>query len=105
VSRAGTVQLFAWLEGLLRLLRDASVLERLDQWIRHRLRSTIWKQWKRGKVRFRKLCDRGIGGHLAAQTAGSPCGPWRIANSPAINVAFPIAYFDTLGLPRLFTGS
>jgi RNA-directed DNA polymerase len=81
-----------------------SVLERLDQWIRHRLRSMIWKQWKRGKVRFRELCDRGVGRHLAAQTAGSACGPWRIANSPALNIAFPIAYFDALGVPRLFTG-
>jgi len=38
----------------------SSVLEKLDQWIRHRLRSIIRKQWKRGKVRFRKLCDRGV---------------------------------------------
>ena len=29
-----------------------SVLETLDQWIRRRLRSMIWKQWKRGTVRF-----------------------------------------------------
>src|SRR5205085_8299186 len=28
------------------------VLEKLDQWVRHRLRSVIWKQWKLGPVRF-----------------------------------------------------
>src|SRR6266705_4484034 len=28
-----------------------SVLQRLEEWIRHRLRSVIWKQWKRSKVR------------------------------------------------------
>src|SRR5712671_2432411 len=28
-----------------------SLLQQLDQWIRHRLRSMIWKQWKRGKQR------------------------------------------------------
>jgi RNA-directed DNA polymerase len=92
-------------KGYFGFCQTPSVLERLDQWIRHRLRSMIWKQWKRGKVRFSKLCDRGIGRHLAAQTAGSPCGPWRIANSPALNIAFPITYFDSLGLPRLFDGS
>jgi RNA-directed DNA polymerase len=92
-------------KGYFGFCETPSVLERLDQWIRHRLRSMIWKQWKRGKVRFRKLCDRGIGRHLAAKTAGSPCGPWRIANSPALNIAFPITYFDSLGLPRLFAGS
>jgi RNA-directed DNA polymerase len=92
-------------KGYFGFCQTPSVLERLDQWIRHRLRSIIWKQWKRGKVRFRKLSDHGIGRHLAAQTAGSPCGPWRIANSPALNIAFPITYFDSLGLPRLFDGS
>ena len=38
---------------------------------------------------------------LAAQTAGSPHGPWRLANSPALSLALPVAYFDALGLPRL----
>lgn len=79
-----------------------SVMERLDQWIRQRLRSVIWNQWKRGRRRFANLYQRGVGSHLAAQTAGSPHGPWRIANSPAMKYAFPNAYFDSLGLPRLF---
>ena len=78
-----------------------SVLRGLDQWIRRRLRSVIWKQWKRGSVRFARLRQRNIGRDLAAQTAGSPHGPWRMANSPALSLAFPIAYFDALGLPRL----
>ena len=81
------------------------VLERLDQWKRQRLRSVIWKQWKRGKVRFRKLCDRGVSRNLAATTAGNTHGPWHIANSPAMSRAFPIAYFDSLGVPRLFAGT
>ena len=78
-----------------------SVLGTLDKWLRRRLRSMIWKQWKRGTVRFRKLRERGIGRDLAAQTAGNSHGPWRIAHSPALNIAFPKAYFDSLGLPRL----
>lgn len=78
-----------------------SVLETLDQWLRRRLRSVIWKQWKRGKVRYRKLCERGIGRDLARQTAGNSLGPWRIALSPAMTIAFPLAHFDSLGLPRM----
>lgn len=81
-----------------------TVLESLDQWIRRRLRSMIWKQWKRGKVRFARLCARGVNQYLAGTTAGSPHGSWRIANSPAMSIAFPIAYFDALGVPRMFTG-
>jgi len=81
-----------------------TVLESLDQWIRRRLRSMIWKQWQRGRVRFARLCARGVNPYLAGTTAGSPHGPWRIANSPALSIAFPIAYFDALGVPRMFTG-
>lgn len=78
-----------------------SILEGLDRWIRHQLRSAIWKQWKRGKVRFRELRTRGVGKNLAAQTAGTRHSCWRIAHSPALNHALPTAYFDSLGLPRL----
>jgi RNA-directed DNA polymerase len=81
-----------------------SVLQTLDQWIRRRLRSGIWKQWKRGTTRFRKLRKRGVDHSSAAQTAGSAQGPWRLANSPALALALPTAYFDSLGLPRLFAG-
>jgi RNA-directed DNA polymerase len=91
-------------KGYFGFCETPSVLKELDQWIRRRLRSMIWKQWKRGRVRFAKLCDRGVGKHLAAQTAGSAHGPWRIANSPALAIALPLTYFDSLGVPRLFAG-
>src|SRR6185436_11323850 len=80
-----------------------SVLQRLEEWTRRRLRSVIWKQWKRGSVRFAALRARGVGRDLAAQTAGSAHGPWRLANSPALHIALPISFFDSLGLPRLVT--
>ena len=78
-----------------------SVLRSLEEWTRRRLRSAIWKQWKRGSVRFAELQKRGVGKDLAAKTAGSAHGPWRLANSLALNVALPNAYFASLGLPRL----
>jgi RNA-directed DNA polymerase len=78
-----------------------SILTELDSWIRRRLRSVLWKQWKRGKRRFAELRKRKVGKDLAAQTAGSPHGPWRIARSPALSYALPNAYFQTLGLPTL----
>jgi RNA-directed DNA polymerase len=78
-----------------------SVLQSLGEWTRRRLRSAIWKQWKRNPVRFAELRKRGVGKDLAAQTAGSAHGPWRLANSPGLNIALPNAYFDSLGIPRL----
>jgi RNA-directed DNA polymerase len=78
-----------------------SVLQGLEEWIRRRLRSVIWKQWKRGTVRFAELVQRGVGKDLAAKTAGSAHGPWRLANSPALAIALPNVYFASLGLPKL----
>jgi RNA-directed DNA polymerase len=78
-----------------------SVLRKLEQWLRRRLRSVVWKQWKRGKVRFAELCKRGVGKDLAAKTAGSAHGPWRLSNSPALTIALPNAYFAWLGLTPL----
>ena len=82
-----------------------SVWQRLETWLRRRLRSAVWKQWKQGRTRFRQLRKRGVGQDLAAQTAGSPHGPWRIANSPALAIALPNAYFAQLGLPPMVVRS
>jgi len=98
-----TAYLRGW-KGYFGFCQTPSLLQRLDRWIRHRLRSMIWKQWKHGQQRYGKLRQYGVGKELAAQTAGSPHGAWRMANSPALSIALPLAYFDSLGLPRLFDG-
>jgi RNA-directed DNA polymerase len=81
-----------------------SVLEHLDSWIRRRLRSVVWKQWKRGRKRYKELRKRDVNKNLAAKTAGSSHGPWRISRSPALSYAMPNAYFESLGLIRLSAG-
>jgi RNA-directed DNA polymerase len=80
-----------------------SLLRKLDQWIRQRMQSVIWKKWKCCRRRFARLRQRGVWGDLAAQTAGSSHGPRYIANSPAMKFAFPNGYFAEIGLPQLFT--
>jgi RNA-directed DNA polymerase len=77
------------------------VLRGLDQWTRRRLRAIPWIQWKRSRTRFAELRSRGVGRDLAAQTVGSPHVPWRLSNSPALNLAFPNASLAALGLPSL----
>ena len=103
MSKELSAYLRGW-KGYFGFCQTPSVLEELDHWIRHRLRSVIWKQWKRGPRRYEQLRRRGIRSDLAACTAGSPHGPWHLANRPALAIAFPVAYFDSLGLPRLFDG-
>jgi RNA-directed DNA polymerase len=81
--------------------QSPSVLQHLDSWLRRRLRSVVWKQWKRGRTRFAELRKRGIRVDLAARAAGSAHGPWRLAASPALSYALPNASFASLGLPTL----
>ena len=77
------------------------VLHELEKWLRRRLRAAVWKHWKRGRRRYAELRKRGVGVDLAAATAGSAHGPWRLAHSPALAIALPNAYFNSLGLPLL----
>jgi len=101
-------EIATYLRGWLGYFGDCqtpAVLQRLESWLRRRLRSVVWKQWKRGRTRFRELRKRGVRKDLAAQTAGSPQGPWRIANSPALSIALSNAYFAELGLPPMVVRS
>lgn len=93
--------LIGW-RGYFGFCETPTVLSGLETWIRHRLRSLVWKQWKRGRKRYDELRARGISPRLAAQTAGSAHGPWRLASSPALHIALPNAIFSALGLPRLY---
>ena len=68
-------------------------------------RITPEERRKGGRKRFKELRKRGVSKDLAAQTAGSAHGPWRIANSPAPALALPNAYLDSLGLPAMVVGS
>jgi RNA-directed DNA polymerase len=87
--------------GYFAFCETPTILRDLDSWIHRRLRCVVWKQWKRGRRRFAELRRLGVGRDLAAQTAGSPHGPWHISCSPALSYALPGAYFVSLGLPRL----
>jgi RNA-directed DNA polymerase len=78
-----------------------SVVKALDQWIRRRLRCLVLRHWKTGRRRFAELRKRGVGKGLAAQTAGSGHGPWRLAKSPALSIALPNRFWDWLGVARV----
>jgi RNA-directed DNA polymerase len=100
VAKELSCYLIGW-RGYFGFCETPSVLRELDQWTRRRLRAIAWKQWKRGCTRFAKLRRRGVGRDLAAQTAGSPHGPWRLSNSPALNIGLPNAFFASLGVATL----
>jgi RNA-directed DNA polymerase len=100
VAKELSCYLIGW-RGYFGRCETPSVLRELDQWIRRRLRAIAWKQWKRGRTRYTKLRRCGVGRDLAARTAGSPHGPWRLSHSPALNIALPNAFFAALGVATL----
>src|SRR4030088_1105578 len=92
-----SVYLIGW-RGYFGFCQTPSVLRALDEWLRRRLRTIALKQWKTGRARFAELRRCGVGRILAAKTAGSPHGPWRLAVSPALHTAMPISFYRSLGL-------
>ena len=88
-------------KGYFGFAEATSVFRDLDSWIRHRLRSVLWKQWKTYRRRKSELIRRGVKESLAVQTAWSCKGVWRISQSPGVQMALPNMFFDSLGLPRL----
>jgi len=81
------------------------VLVHLDSWIRRRLRSVLWAQWKQVGRRRAELERAGVSREWAKKTACSNLGPWRLSQEPSLCQALPNAFFDALGLPRLAAGS
>jgi len=76
------------------------VFSDLDEWIRHRLRAILLKQWKRGRTIYRELVSRGLSSDRARQVASNARRWWRNSGL-AINIALPVSTFDGLGVPRL----
>lgn len=83
-----------------RLAETPRIFAQLDEWLRHRLRAIHLKHWKRGKTIYRALRRRGLSHVAAARVAANGRRWWR-NSAMTINAAFPIRYFDELGLPRL----
>jgi len=77
------------------------VLQYLTRWVRLRLRSALWRQWKTARRRRAALIALGVLPRLASNTAGSGYGPWYLARSKALSIGLSNAYFKSLGLPSL----
>ena len=84
--------------GYYRLSEVRGSFEHLDEWLRRRLRSILWRQWKRGRTRFNELTRRGIAAERARQSAGNGRWPWWNAGASHMNQAVPTRAFRAMGL-------
>jgi len=92
--------LVGW-RGYFGFCETPGTLRRLDSWIRRRVRCAFWRQWKTARNRLAELAKRGVGREMAAQTAGSRCGAWRMSQSPVLHSALSNAYLKSFGVPSL----
>jgi group II intron reverse transcriptase/maturase len=72
--------------------------QKLDEWMRRRLRMCIWKQWKKVRCRRDNLVLLGINNFKAWEFANTRKGYWRISNSPIVNCSLTKLHFKDLGL-------
>jgi RNA-directed DNA polymerase len=72
-------------------------MEKLDGWVRMRLRMGLWKQWKRPAARMYNLKRLGINPQKAYEWANSRKGYCRIALSPILGRALNNDYFAKNG--------
>jgi RNA-directed DNA polymerase len=92
--------LLGW-RNYFKLADTPRVFAELDSWIRRRLRMVHLKQWKHGETCYRNLVARGLTLAAAKSIAGNHRSYCAMSGPPGMNVVFPNAYFDALGLPRL----
>ena len=85
------------------LAETPRALRTLESWIRRRLRAVQLRHWKRSPRIIRELVARGIA-LLDARWLARHTGRWWFqSRSPQMHRAFPVSYYDGLGLPRLAT--
>jgi RNA-directed DNA polymerase len=79
------------------LANTKSVLVRLDEQIRSRLRIIVWKQWKRPATRVMQLIRLSIRKTQAQKWGHSSKGYCRIAHSPILSIALNNRYWRNQG--------
>ena len=77
---------------------NKSSLDRLDGWVRRRLRCILWRHWKRPRTRERALRALGLSAERAWRSSVNGRGPWWNAGASHMNQAVSISRFASWGL-------
>ena len=89
--------------GYFGLADTKSIFEKLDKWIRRRLRMCLWKNWKKPKTRIRNLISLGVPKWQAYEWGNSRKGYWRTSKSPILQSTLDNTYWNHQGLKSLQT--
>ena len=83
------------------IAKAKSIMQKLDEWIRRRLRMCIWKQWKNPKTKIKNLILLGVPKHKSYEWGNTRKGYWRIANSPILSKCLTNEYFNSISYQSL----
>lgn len=72
--------------------------EKLDEWMRRRIRMCIWKQWKKIRTKHDNLVKFGIESSKAWEFANTRKAYWHTANSPILATSITNTYLEKQGL-------
>lgn len=87
--------------GYFRLVPIKSFFSEMDKWVRRRIRSCYWKQWKNPRTRIANLTKLGIREKEAVTHGVSSKGPWVMSSSQAVHEALSVAFLQESGLASL----
>ena len=79
-----------YMRGWLNYYGIASMKNRIDelnQWLYHRVRMCIWKQWKKPRTKIRNLCKLGVPLETAYKAGNCRRGCWWTSNTVAVKTA------------------
>lgn len=77
------------------------IAQKLDEWIRRRIRMCYWKQWKKIKTKHDNLTKLGIENNKAWEFANTRKSYWRISNSPILAISLNNKTLEKLGYTSL----
>ena len=89
--------------GYFSLVPMKTYFEILDKWVRRRIRSCYWKQWRNPRTRIANLRKLGVRRDQAVTHGFSSKGAWVMSSSQAVHEALSIAYLTQTGLVSLLT--
>ena len=76
-------------------------IQRLDKWLRVRIRQYIWKQWKKFKTKITNLQKLGLSQRDAYVFASTRKGYWRTAHSKTLSYSLTNRKLEQLGLMNM----
>lgn len=79
------------------IIGNRNIFDKLDGWIRRKIRCVIWRHWKESRTRYKRLINLGVSKEKAGNLAYSNKGPWRISKTPGMHQALSNNMIETLG--------